>query len=126
MFIVMEERTFRAIHKIQLPDGSWEEAHEHDWILRVFIRAKALDRLQLVVDFLDVQARINEVLAPFEGQTINAVPPFDEGLSPTTEYLAWLFYQRLAPTIDDQRVRVYRIELREAPTSWGIYSQDEE
>lgn len=124
MFLVMEERTFHAGHQILLPHGEWEEYHEHDWLLRVFVRAKELDSFQLVVDFLDLQAKIDSLLAPFEGQAINRIPPFSEGISPTTEYLAWLFHQRLAASIDDPRVQVFRVELREAPTSWGIYTLD--
>jgi len=121
MFVVSEERTFIASHAIQFTDGTWEPIHSHEWLLRVFVRANQLDDFNLVVDFLDLQKYLDEVLAPFEGKELNQVPPFHEGMSPTTEYLAWYIYQQLAPKIDDHRVQLYKVELREAPTSWGIY-----
>lgn len=123
-FLVMEECTFRAAHKIRLPDGSWEPLHEHDWLLRIFVKTQQLDHNQLVVDFLDLQAHLQAVLAPYLNQNINDLPPFCDGISPTTEYLAWSFFEALAPRLDDERVSLCRVELREAPTSWGIYVRD--
>lgn len=121
MFIVAEERIFPATHRILLPTGEWEPLHEHDWLLKIYIRSKELDDKQLVIDFLDLQRYMDEALAPYIGKDIGEQPPFNEGISPTTEYFAWVLYQSLAPKIDDERIQLYKVELREAPTSWGIY-----
>ncbi len=122
VFQVMEEHTFRASHQLQLPDGSWEPLHEHEWLLRVFVRTETLDDQQLVVDFLDLQAYFKEILASYHNKNINELPPFCDGVNPSAEYIAWCFYNELAPLIDDTRVTLFRVELREAPSSWGIYS----
>lgn len=123
-FLVMEEQTFKAQHQLQLPDGSWEELHEHEWLLRVYVRTQTLDNENLVVDFLDLQAYFKEVLEPFHGQNINTLPPYCDGVNPSAEYIAYMFYKALAPRIDNERVTLCKVELREAPTSWGIYSVD--
>jgi len=121
MYTVIEERTFQAYHAIQYPDGTWEEPHPHDWLLRVHVCAYELDRVHLVIDFLVLQAMINRTLAPFEGKDINEIPPFSEGISPSTEFLARLFFDTLAAQLHEPRVWLHKVELREAPTSWAIY-----
>ena len=123
MFTVIEERVFCAGHAIQFPSGEWEEIHTHNWLLRVHVCAHQLDHVHLVVDFLLLQALINEVLAPFEGKVINEVAPFVDGISPSTEFLARLFFERMQPKIDDERIWLEKIELREAPTSWAVYQR---
>lgn len=123
MYTVIEERVFCASHAIQYPDGTWEEPHSHDWILRVHVCAQKLDHVHLVIDFLVLQAMINETLAPFEGKCINDVSPFSQGVSPSTEYLAKLFFDGLSAKINDERVWLHKIELREAPTSWAVYQE---
>lgn len=121
MFVVTEERVFKASHRVLMGDGSWEPYHEHDWILRVSVRAKKLDDKGFVVDFLDLQALFDRVLEPYVGRVFNEVPPFDKEWIPTTECIAWKLYEAMAPHIDDERVTLFRVALREAPTSWGIY-----
>lgn len=121
MYTVIEERTFHASHAIQYPDGTWEEPHPHDWILRVHVCAYALDHVHLVVDFLVLQEMINHALAPFEGKIINDVPPFSEGISPSTEYLARLLFEAISAQLNTPRIWLHKVELREAPTSWAVY-----
>ena len=122
MHVVIEERTFPAYHQVKIGDV-WESLHEHKWLLRIFIRARELED-GLVMDFLELQAKMDELLSLYSGKNINTLPPFSEGLNPSTEYLAWLFYQKLAPKIDNERITLFRVELREAPTSWAVYSID--
>ncbi len=124
MHIVIEERTFPAYHQVKINDV-WEPLHEHKWLLRIFIRAQELDEEGLVTDFLALQAIMDDLLQHYSGKNINKLPPFSEGLNPSTEYLAWLFYQKLAPKIDDDRVTLFKVELRESPTSWAVYTIDD-
>jgi len=120
-FIVKQEQTFTAKHQIQLADGSWEPLHSHDWLLSVFVACQKLDEQMLVVDFLDLESSMQELLSPFQGKSFNELSPFSDGLNPSAECIASYFYEELAPKIDDERVTLIRVELREAPHSWGIY-----
>lgn len=124
MFIVTEERTFVASHRVLLPDGSWEPYHKHDWLLRLSVQAKALDEKGFVIDFLDLQALLDRVLAPYLGKNFNEVAPFSDDLIPTAECIAWQLYLELAPSIDNEHRTLSEVALREAPTSWGIYRTD--
>lgn len=123
-FIVKQEQVFSATHQIQLPDGSWEPNHSHDWLLAVSVACKKLDEEKLVIDFLDLESYLQEIIAPFKNRSFNDVPPFSEGLNPSAECIAGYFYDQLAPKINDERVTLIRVELREAPHSWGIYEAE--
>jgi 6-pyruvoyltetrahydropterin/6-carboxytetrahydropterin synthase len=104
-----------------MDDGSWEPNHEHNWLLRVTVQAAELDDKGFVVDFLKLQAVMNGVIERYEGRCFNDVPPFDGPRIPTAECIAHEIYLSIAPHIDDERVCLSRIDLREAPTSWATF-----
>jgi len=130
MFVVTEECTFPATHRVKMADGEWEPYHEHQWLLKVHVRAARLDPDGFVVDFLDLQAAMKDAIAPYVGKVFNDTPPFldapheNSSLIPTAECIAWQLYRKMAPQIDDRRVQLFRVSLREAPTSWGIFEAE--
>ena len=120
MFTVIEECVFPASHQIVDAKGILEPLHAHDWLLRVHVQRKLLDQHKMVVDFLDLQAAMKEAIAPFEGQVINEVSIFRDGVNATAEMLAWEIYKTLSGRLDEEEVRISKVELREAPTSWAV------
>lgn len=77
-----------------------EEIHGHDWVARVAIRGNRLDSEDLLVDFHALEADLRSVLSPYEGRTMNGVPPFDR-LMPTAERVAELVGTGLMGTLAD-------------------------
>jgi 6-pyruvoyltetrahydropterin/6-carboxytetrahydropterin synthase len=121
LFVVTEEHIFRASHSLKMANGLWEPSHEHDWLVKLWVSAKQLDEQQLVADFIELQKHLHQILLPFENRDLNEIPPFCDGVNPSTEYIAGYLFQKLAPLINTERVTLFRVGVREAPTSWGMY-----
>lgn len=120
MYTVSRDFTFAAAHSIRGHTGGCENLHGHNYRVRVHAAALELDALGMVVDFADLKAASAEVLERFDHRVINEVPPFDRR-NTTAELLAHYAYEELARRLDDDRVRVTRVEVWENETSCAIY-----
>ncbi len=77
----------------------------------------------MAVDFVAVKTALAELVAPFDHDDVNTVPPFDE-LSPTTENLArWLFrkLERRTERARGDRARLAEITVWEGPDCAATY-----
>ena len=119
-YTICKEFDFAAAHFIPDHPGKCRNMHGHNYRVRVFVTAKALDPLGMVVDFSLIKAHLKEVAGRFDHQVINELPPFDQ-MNPTAELLSEHLFQGLAERLDDERVSVRRLEVWETPTSCAIY-----
>jgi 6-pyruvoyltetrahydropterin/6-carboxytetrahydropterin synthase len=87
MFEVCVQDRFLARHHLQLPDGSYETPHEHDWCVRLTYTGDLLDKNGWLVDFELVKARLHELLETLRGSDLNRLPAF-LGRNPTAENVA--------------------------------------
>lgn len=120
MYTVSRDFTFAAAHSIRGHTGGCENLHGHNYRVRVHAAASELDALGMVVDFADLKTASAQVLERFDHRVINEVPPFDRR-NTTAELLAHYAYEELARRLDDDRVRVTRVEVWENETSCAIY-----
>jgi 6-pyruvoyltetrahydropterin/6-carboxytetrahydropterin synthase len=95
MYEVRVEGRFRASHGIILRNGTREPDHVHDWKVWVVFRGENLDRLGVLVDFVDVDAALGEILRGLEGADLNNLPAM-QGENPTAENVARLVFAHLA------------------------------
>jgi 6-pyruvoyltetrahydropterin/6-carboxytetrahydropterin synthase len=112
MWEISVETVVAARHQIRGVAGEGGRVHEHRWRVRAVVRARELDATGWVLDFHEVDAALQTVVAPYDGAFLNDVPPFDD-LNPTRENVARVVAEGLAAKIDDLRVRVYRVEVSE-------------
>lgn len=106
------ETVVAARHRIRGVPGEGGRVHEHRWRVQAVVRAQELDRTGWVLDFQEVDAALERVLAPFAGTFLNDVPPFDD-LNPTRENVARVVAERLGAALDDGRARVHRVDVSE-------------
>ena len=113
MYEVSVEGVFSAAHQIELPDGSLEPLHGHDWRVTVTFAGAELDETGLLVDFLMAEARLNDVIKRFQHTNLgeNSVM---RGLNPTAEHVARVIYDCMA---QDDRLEpaLSRVSITEAP-----------
>jgi 6-pyruvoyltetrahydropterin/6-carboxytetrahydropterin synthase len=88
----------------------------------VHVAAGELDALGMVIDFAALKAALSEVLGPFDHRVINEVPPFDQR-NTTAELLAEYVYRQMAERLDDDRVRVRRVEVWENDSSCARFEE---
>jgi 6-pyruvoyltetrahydropterin/6-carboxytetrahydropterin synthase len=101
---------FSAAHQLRMYDGALEPLHGHNWTVEVEMAGPRLDRIDVLVDFTRVQARLRELLGRLHDRLLNEVPEL-AGRNPSAEAVAaWLFEaltQDVPPNVRLKRVRVW-------------------
>jgi len=123
VFTVAKDFRFAAAHQIPGHQGGCQNLHGHSYRVRVHVRARTLDRLGMVVDFADLKRVMEEVIGPFDHRFLNEVPPFDSR-NTTAELLAQHVFDQVAARLDDDRVRVVRVEVWESDSACAVYERD--
>ena len=123
-FSVCKDFRFAAAHQIRGHRGGCENLHGHSYRVRVWVRAQTLDSLGMVIDFADLKAAMEEVVGPFDHAFLNEVPPFDQR-NTTAELVAQHVFTELRRRLDDERVRVARVEVWESDSAGAIYEEDD-
>lgn len=140
MFTICKDFTFSAAHAIRGHTRGCENLHGHNYRVRVHLRATELDSLGMVLDFADLKAIMQQVVAPFDHHVINEIPPFDRR-NTTAELLSEYFFAEVSRRLerspgptgseDDpaaspdpvrrRRVGVSRVEVWENESSCAVY-----
>jgi len=120
MFEIRQETTVAAAHQLRLAPGEGERLHGHNWRIVAVVRAEQLDSRGMVVDFNDLGRDLRELVEPYEHVFLNELAPYDD-VNPTAENIARVVADGLAAKIDDERVRVVRVEVWETDTCGAIY-----
>ncbi len=87
-------------------------------------RGRELDKIGLLVDFVELKAAADEVVQYLDHRNINELPPFNEELNPSAENLARYILERVAARVGDERVQIYKVRCYETPTSVATYQVD--
>ncbi|HEX2466330.1 MAG TPA: 6-carboxytetrahydropterin synthase [Thermoanaerobaculia bacterium] len=93
---------FEAAHHLTAYRGAPEPVHGHSWQVEARIVSSELGPEGYAVDFVEIQGRLEALVARFRHGDINTVPPFDRS-SPTAERLAEWFHRELATWLDGHR-----------------------
>ena len=88
---------------------------------RGVVRADQLDARGMVVDFNDLGRELRAFVEPWEHVFLNELPPWND-INPTAENIARVVFDNLASKIDDDRVRVARVEIWENDVCAAAYS----
>ena len=123
-FEIMIERNFSSAHQLRGYKGKCENLHGHNYKVEIFARGRELDNIGLLVDFGDLKKAADEIVNYLDHRNINELPPFDEELNPSAENLARYFLERVADSVGDTRVQVYKVRVYETPTSVATYQLD--
>lgn len=86
-FEISTTRTFSAAHQLRLYDSSLEPLHGHNWKVKVTVVASKLDPMGVVMDFHDLERRVDEILASWHNRHLNQTPVFAD-LNPSAENIA--------------------------------------
>jgi 6-pyruvoyltetrahydropterin/6-carboxytetrahydropterin synthase len=121
---------FEAAHHLTAYRGAPEAVHGHSWRVEARIATPDLGPEGYAVDFVEIQARLDALVARFQHRDINTVPPFDR-TSPTAERLAEWFHHELAAWLaghrsdgGSARARVVAVTLWEGPDCAATFLED--
>jgi 6-pyruvoyltetrahydropterin/6-carboxytetrahydropterin synthase len=113
MFTISVESRFKASHQLILPDGSQEPAHEHGWLVIVNVSRGKLNRVGVVMDFLQLKAVVNDILAELDNVPLGNVAYFRRN-NPSAENVAKYIYERLKPKLS-KKLKLQAVTVVEEP-----------
>jgi 6-pyruvoyltetrahydropterin/6-carboxytetrahydropterin synthase len=120
-FEVMIERNFSSAHQLRGYKGKCENLHGHNYKIEIYARGSELNNIGLLVDFVELKEAADKVVRYLDHRNINELPPFDQELNPSAENLARYILERIASSISDDRVQIYKVRCFETPTSVATY-----
>ena len=120
MFELFAESHFSAAHRLVDYPGNCARWHGHNWHVRVTVQAEELDRLGMAVDLRRVKAALRGLIERFDHTDLNQIPDLTQ-LNPTCEVLARHLFGELARELNDDNVRVVRVQVSETPTAGAAY-----
>jgi len=91
MFQVSVVESFSAGHALRGYKGKCENAHGHNYKVRVTLEGTSLDSLGLLFDFVHLKQVIHGVIQAVDHKFLNDVAPFDV-INPSAENIAKYFY----------------------------------
>ena len=113
MFAVSVETHFWASHQLTLPDGSRESLHCHNWMVAASVSSSELDSMGLVMDFQQLKALINNIVADFDNAPLEENGYFQRNSS-SAENVARYIFEKLEPKLP-KRVKLEHIRVTEEP-----------
>jgi 6-pyruvoyltetrahydropterin/6-carboxytetrahydropterin synthase len=124
MFEVTVEQTFAAGHALREYKGKCENVHGHNYRVQITVEGERLNRIGLLVDFVELKRIVREVMERLDHQFINDLEPFTV-INPSAENLAKYFYDevssRMATDNGDAPTRIAQIKIWETDTSIAVY-----
>jgi len=118
MFEITTESSFSAAHFLRNYSGPCENVHGHNWLVKATVRCEKLDAIGLGIDFKVLKSKLNDVLREFDHTDINRL--FDPQ-NPSSENIARMIYGKLGALINNERCRVFRIDVFETPGNSSAY-----
>ena len=124
MFEVTVEQTFAAGHALREYKGKCENVHGHNYKVQITVEGEQLNRIGLLVDFVELKRVVREVVDRLDHQFINDLEPFTV-INPSAENMAKYFYDEVSKKMDgsngEASTRIAQIKIWETDTSIAVY-----
>ena len=116
-FEITTTRTFAAAHQLRLYDGSLEPLHGHNWRVKVTVAAPRLDAIGVVMDFHELERRVNAIVELMHNRNLNDLGAF-KSTNPSAENVA----VHIAQNLDlPQVVKLESVEVWETAENSAIF-----
>jgi 6-pyruvoyltetrahydropterin/6-carboxytetrahydropterin synthase len=117
LFEISAIRRFSASHRLRLYDGTLEPLHGHNWTVRIVVSAPQLDSIGVVMDFHELERRVDPLIDSMHNHHLNELPAFVE-INPSAENVAVYVASKLALP---EGVRLVSVEVWETPENSAVY-----
>jgi 6-pyruvoyltetrahydropterin/6-carboxytetrahydropterin synthase len=98
MYRVSVEEEFAAGHALRGYRGKCENPHGHNYKIRITVEGKALNKIGLLIDFVDLKAAMHATSAKLDHVFMNDVEPFKTA-NPSAENIAKFFFEEVAAQV---------------------------
>ena len=124
MYTLAVKRAFVAQHF--LIGGDWGAEnfwHSHHYQLELQLEGAALDQHGYLVDIVDVEQRLNEIVAYYRDKTLNDLPEF-AGLNPSIEHFTRIVCLTLAERLRIPNIHALTVRIWENDIAWAAYRHE--
>ncbi|MCX5715503.1 MAG: 6-carboxytetrahydropterin synthase QueD [Candidatus Omnitrophica bacterium] len=122
MYKICAISDFSAAHMLRGYKGKCENMHGHNWKVEVFVSAKELDEIGMVIDFKEIKKALNAVLEELDHKNLNETAYFKK-VNPTSENIAKYIYDRLFAQQLAADGRRLKVKVWESDTACAIYEE---
>jgi 6-pyruvoyltetrahydropterin/6-carboxytetrahydropterin synthase len=123
MYTLAVKKEFIAQHYLTGGDfGDENEWHSHYYAVEVTLKGPELNNHGYLVDITDIENILSTLINIYEDSTLNELPEF-EGLNPSLEHFARIFYSRFVEALDLSALSGVKIKLWEDENCWAEYSE---
>ena len=113
-------RSFSSAHCLREYKGRCENLHGHNWKIRAAFYGTELDDTGMLIDFTDIKAHLDKIVAYLDNKFLNEIDPFDR-VNPTAENIAAFVLVQLQ-NVKTENARVCEVEVWESESSSAIVS----
>lgn len=121
MYSVAVKRDFIAQHFLIGGDwGAENQLHSHHYQVEVQLEGQELDRQGYLVDIVDIEHKLDSLVAYFRDRTLNELPEF-AGLNPSIEHFSRILCQAFAARITAPNISEVMLKIWENDIAWAAY-----
>lgn len=122
MYEVIITHPFVAAHRLTLLDGSLEPLHGHNWKMEVRLEGKELDKIEVLIDFLEVKKQVGEILKKIDYTFLNKNPNL-KGRNPSAEVVAFWLFKKIQEAVPHPVARVSKVTVWETEDCAASYGE---
>ena len=124
MYTVAVARDFIAQHYLFGGDwGAENQWHSHHYRVEVQLAGASLDEHGYLVDIVDIERHLEALVDRYRDRTLNDLPEF-EGLNPSIEHFARIFFQAFSDRVQAPNLSAITIQMWENEIAWASYRQE--
>lgn len=120
MYEVYVQTHISSAHHLRDYQGECKKLHGHNWIIKILVQCEELDELGMIIDFKILKSVMKNICKDLDHVDLNEIPYFKKH-NPTSESLAKYLFDKLSNKLNNDRIRVSKVEIMETPGKGGVY-----
>lgn len=123
MYKLAVKKDFVAQHFLIGGDfGEENDWHSHHYTVEVTLSGSELNEYGYLVDITEIENILSTLIKLYGDSTLNELPEFD-GLNPSLEHFARIFYARFTEAMEITSLSDVQVTLWEDENCWAEYSE---
>ena len=121
MYTISVQAHYDAAHLLRDYDGKCARLHGHRYVVQVALRMAEVGSSGMEYDFGDMKGHLKTLVARFDHQNLNDIPPFTE-IESTAENQARFFFDEMKKLIPPELAGgLLYARVSESPGQWAQY-----
>ncbi|OGF48402.1 MAG: 6-carboxytetrahydropterin synthase QueD [Candidatus Firestonebacteria bacterium RIFOXYA2_FULL_40_8] len=123
MFELNVEDEFASAHYLRGYKGKCERVHGHNYRVMITVKAKALNKIGLAVDFTELKEELKKVMEVLDHNLLDELPAFRK-VNPSAENIAKFIFDSIAKKLKAKRVKLSKVTVWETARSSASYTNE--